>query len=100
MLESKRYTLNDCIRTADERQGYCLAREYKNNKTPLHWMCKFGHEWYACYHNILINNQWCPSCKVMSVGEKITRKFFEIGFGEKFFRNSLHLPTEYRFIFI
>lgn len=86
MLESKRYTLDDCIKTANMCGGGCLSRIYKSNKIPLHWVCRFGHEWFACYHNILINNTWCPHCKVISVGEKITRKFFEVGFGKKFFR--------------
>ena len=84
--DNSRHTLDQCIKTASERQGFCLSKSYKDNKSPLRWKCKFGHEWNACYHNVLDSGTWCPYCNVPSIGESISRKIFEIGFNAKFVR--------------
>jgi len=47
-------------RLAAERGGKCLAKEYRNNHTPLQWRCAEGHEWWARPQDI--RRTWCPYC--------------------------------------
>ena len=54
-------TLEDCIKTAQERGGKCLSTEYKNTSTKMRWQCEKGHEWKASYHTIKAGH-WCPYC--------------------------------------
>lgn len=83
-IDCIRYTLDDCISTAKERGGFCLSDEYFSNIDHLRWRCEFGHEWYASYSSILNGKTWCPHCNISSIGEKLVRKYFEIGFGCRF----------------
>jgi len=84
------HSLDDCIKTAAERCGFCESKEYKNIKSIMFWRCHDGHKWGACYDSILggknRDGTWCPYCNKPSIGEAITRKFFEVGFDDKFVR--------------
>ena len=84
MADAMRYCLDDCINTATERLGFCDSIEYVDCKTKMHWRCFLGHRWDACYDSIINCGTWCPYCNIPSIGETITRKFFEIGFKSKF----------------
>jgi hypothetical protein len=63
--------IEQCRRLAEEHGGQCLSREYKNNRTKLHWRCAEGHEWYASYSNVH-QWHWCPKCGAEQVW--ITRR--------------------------
>jgi len=84
--DARKYCLDDCINTAAERLGFCDSTEYVDCKTNMHWRCYNGHKWDACYDSILNCGTWCPYCNKTSIGETITRNFFEVGFGKKFVR--------------
>lgn len=56
-----RYTINDMNIIAKSREGKCLSKEYKNNKTKIEWMCKYGHVWETTYESIR-KGSWCPIC--------------------------------------
>ena len=57
----KKLTIEDMIKIAKERCGFCLSREYINNKTKLKWKCKEGHIWMAIPKEIK-RGSWCPIC--------------------------------------
>ena len=38
------HTIEDCKELAKNRGGFCLSTEYKNNRQPLLWKCREGHE--------------------------------------------------------
>lgn len=59
-----KYNINVMKDIARERGGDCLSTVYKNVMIPLKWICEFGHEFNACPHNIITNNQWCPECNL------------------------------------
>jgi hypothetical protein len=42
--------------------GKCLSKEYVNNKTPLQWMCKYGHTWDREYSVMQQQGVWCSQC--------------------------------------
>ncbi len=46
---------------AIKRKGKCLSTNYINNKTPLKWQCKEGHEWFATPPSIK-RGTWCLKC--------------------------------------
>ncbi|NOU95914.1 hypothetical protein GC093_22205 [Paenibacillus sp. LMG 31456] len=53
--------LNKLRELARKHGGECLATSYINNKTPVPWRCKFGHEWNA-KPNDITSSQWCGKC--------------------------------------
>src|SRR6266542_2106780 len=57
-----KHTLDDAKQIALTRGGKCLSTEYKNNKSPLLWICKNQHKWYAKFDNIVNKCSWCPYC--------------------------------------
>lgn len=56
------YSIELCHEIAAKNEGKCLSTEYKNNKSYLHWECKEGHQWYACFSSLLAQDSWCPIC--------------------------------------
>lgn len=57
-----KHDLEECHEIAKERGGECLSTEYVNNKTPINWRCKEGHEWRASFGSIKNKNHWCAVC--------------------------------------
>lgn len=47
---------------ARERGGKLVSEKYINNRTPLVWECKKGHQWKARPLNIQHQKTWCPYC--------------------------------------
>jgi hypothetical protein len=47
---------------AMEKGGKLLSDHYINNKIPLLWECKNGHQFVVKPINIEHINQWCPQC--------------------------------------
>ncbi|CAB4428950.1 unnamed protein product [Rhizophagus irregularis] len=50
------HTLDDAKQIALLRGGKYLSIEYKNNKSPLLWICKNQYKWYAKFDNIVNKN--------------------------------------------
>lgn len=67
----KKRTLIECISLAIERDGKCLSKEYKNNRTLMEWMCNnCGNVWKNTFCKIN-SGQWCPSCPSGKAQRKI-----------------------------
>lgn len=58
---NKPLTIKDMQKTAMERGGKCLSKEYVNSQTKLKWQCAEGHEWEARPNGIR-KGRWCPTC--------------------------------------
>ena len=68
---SKRVTIEDCQRYAENNGGQCLSKEYISAHTKMEWKCRFGHSWFAGPGSIRNNKNWCPYC---SGNAKLTLK--------------------------
>ncbi len=54
-------TIQHMHRLAHERGGRCLSESYRDNRTPLRWECREGHQWTATPNHIQ-QGKWCPKC--------------------------------------
>lgn len=54
-------TLKQMKEIASKQGGYCLSKQYQNNRTPLLWQCRVGHRWHAQPASIK-GGYWCPYC--------------------------------------
>jgi len=61
----KKRTIGEIKSIANQRNGKCLSKVYKNNYTKLRWECEFGHQWNAMFHSIYRYdiNDWCSYCR-------------------------------------
>ncbi|POG61695.1 hypothetical protein GLOIN_2v1786249 [Rhizophagus irregularis DAOM 181602=DAOM 197198] len=83
-----KHTLDDAKQIALTRGGRCLSTEYKNNKSPLLWICKNRHKWYAKFDNIVNKCSWCPYCSIPdflkipehSMGLQLDIPYYHYGF--------------------
>jgi hypothetical protein len=57
-----KHTLKEMQELAKLRNGKCLSKVYKNNKSKLLWECEKGHRWETTPKKVLIG-QWCTICK-------------------------------------
>ncbi|CAB4377457.1 unnamed protein product [Rhizophagus irregularis] len=73
---TRKLTLDDAIRIAKERNGFCLSTQYINCETPLLWKCSKGHEWYALINNVKNRRTWCRKCLAFTIED--ARKYAEI----------------------
>ena len=80
---TKKLTIEECHKVAEERNGKCLSTIYINGRIPMGWKCKEGHIWYARFDNIKYKKSWCPECS-KSRSEKLCRKIIEELTQEKF----------------
>jgi len=48
-------------RWAEEREGRCLADQYRHSQIKLEWQCREGHRWSATPMSIH-QGRWCPVC--------------------------------------
>lgn len=79
----KGHNIELCHKYAQQRDGQCLTKTYKDQYTKMKWECKEGHQWKTQFKQIKIG-RWCPHCaelKRKCKGQSITRNFFE-----KFFK--------------
>ena len=58
----RRYSIEDCQKTAKERGGKCLTTEYRNNQSNMWWECAYGHQWEASWGSIIYQKSWCSVC--------------------------------------
>jgi hypothetical protein len=47
---------------ATQKNGLCLSRKYKDQKTKLVWQCEAGHRWESSPNSVVHLNAWCPVC--------------------------------------
>lgn len=59
---SRKITINDAQRLAEQKGGKCLSTDYVNIDSKLKWECHAGHHWEASYYNVEKNRSWCPHC--------------------------------------
>lgn len=67
-------SIEDCLRTAKEKNGDCITDHYSNTSTHMMWKCANGHEWLSTYGHIR-NGTWCPYC-MMYKSEEALRNVF------------------------
>jgi hypothetical protein len=60
--ESKKLTIEEMQKIAEERGGKCLSTEYVNSHTKLEWECAEEHTWFAKPCSIKNSHRWCPHC--------------------------------------
>lgn len=72
-----------CKELAEKRGGKCLSEKYVNNRSPLHWECDKGHQWYANLDNVKNAYSWCPTCSSYK-SEALCREYIESYFMEPF----------------
>lgn len=61
----KKHTIEDCQKSAQEKNGKCLSDIYVNARTKMKWECSKGHQWDAVYSSVCIG-QWCLKCKCLN----------------------------------
>jgi hypothetical protein len=61
VADSRRLSLEDIQEIAQRKEGFCLSKEYINNRTNLKFQCKNEHIWEASVSNIKAG-KWCPVC--------------------------------------
>jgi hypothetical protein len=54
--------ISTLINFANNKDGKCLSKIYKNCSDKLSWQCKFGHIWKASWTHIKHSDSWCPAC--------------------------------------
>jgi hypothetical protein len=63
---NQRLKLDEMRTIARERGGNCLSARYKNGRTPLLWVCKYGHHWKAAPAKVKSGTRrkgtWCGEC--------------------------------------
>jgi hypothetical protein len=82
ILSNKQKGLDKAYLIAQQKNGLCLSKEYKQNHSKLIWKCERDHIWENTLSHI-INGQWCPFCSQF-LSESICKNFFEEIFQEKF----------------
>lgn len=60
--ENEKLTIKEMKEIAKQRDGKCLSKKYKDNKTKLKWECSKGHQWMAAPNLVKHHNSWCPVC--------------------------------------
>ncbi len=79
-----KYTIEDMQKLAKTRGYSCVSTKYLGINTKLQWKCGEGHIFETTPHSFRVGTR-CPICsRFESIGERITRKHFEIFFDDKF----------------
>lgn len=71
---SRRLSLEDAQKIAEDRSGKCLSKKYDVTPNKLTWQCSEGHQWESTYTNIQ-SGRWCPEC-----ARKKKKRFRVLGF--------------------
>ena len=65
-----RYTqLKDLQTFAQEKNGKCLSKTYKNISTNYIWECENNHTWKATWLNVKYNRTWCKACRLWDLSK-------------------------------
>jgi thiol-disulfide isomerase/thioredoxin len=89
-----KYTIEQVQSFADLRGGICLSDTYSNSRTKLRWQCAEGHVWSATFHDVKVDNTWCPHCYKFYSEEKC-RYIFQSLFLEPFKKDRKALGKGY-----
>ncbi len=54
-------TIEECQKTAVQRDGECLTKKYNNASILMEWKCSKGHIWKSNFNHIK-RGSWCPYC--------------------------------------
>ncbi|CAE8740646.1 unnamed protein product [Polarella glacialis] len=100
-LATHRLSLQDAQEVARQNGGQCLSDTYVNTKSPLRWVCQWGHNWEVPLNGVKYKNTWCPTCS-KGRSEQSVRHIFEsifVGFQfvscrPSFLRGSYGRPLE------
>lgn len=65
---SKKLSLQDFSKIAQQNGGKCLSRKYHNINTKLKWQCQLGHIWEATPNKIK-QGRWCPKCGIIKMAD-------------------------------
>lgn len=57
----RKYSLNDMLNLAKEKNGEFLSKTFKSVNDKYEWKCKEGHTWLATPADIL-RGRWCKKC--------------------------------------
>jgi hypothetical protein len=68
VLRKTDLTVSKLKKIALEREGLFLSEVFINNKLPVKWQCKEGHQWKARTDNVLLG-KWCPKCGNLEKGQ-------------------------------
>ena len=60
-IKKIKYSLEDMIYFARNKEGDCLSEKYISYTEKLIWICKYDHQWAATPKNIF-KGRWCPEC--------------------------------------
>lgn len=69
VCSSLKMSIEEMRKVAASRGGNCLSETYVNNVTPLLWVCRENHEWYAQPTRVKAGS-WCPVCYDMERRKK------------------------------
>jgi len=72
---SKKLTIENCQKVAEERGGKCISEKYVSNRDNLTWECSEGHRWQAPYSRVGTGGKtWCPVCseKTRGASQRLT----------------------------
>lgn len=83
------HTLEELKEIAAKRGGKLLSEEYLGIKGKMEWQCNLGHVWFSSFESIN-RGHWCKSCS-KSLGERVTRKIFELVFNDSFPQKSFSI---------
>jgi len=76
--ESIGWCLKDTHRRAELWGGQCHSHDYKNNHTPLKFVCSSGHN-FCLTRGSLTQGRWCPHCNTFeSYCERLCRGVLEL----------------------
>ena len=56
------WSINDCIKIAQQNGGRCLSKKYININKKMLWECGVGHRWYTSFYKIKNLSRWCHKC--------------------------------------
>lgn len=75
--EKLRLSIEDCHKTAKEKNGFCRTNTYINTQTKMMWECNLGHKWEANYGGIRQGN-WCKVCsqKLVGINRRTSIEYF------------------------
>ncbi|CAE8583007.1 unnamed protein product [Polarella glacialis] len=97
----RRLTLQVAQELARQNGGQCLSDTFVCTKSPLRWICQWGHIWDVPLNHVKYTNTWCPTCSkgrseqsVRHIFESIFRGFRFVSCRPSFLRGSYGRPLE------
>ncbi|MEE9213964.1 MAG: hypothetical protein V3U54_04095 [Thermodesulfobacteriota bacterium] len=67
----EKLTIEEMRIIAEEHNGKCLSKRYKNARTRLKWRCAEGHIWKAMPDSVKNQGSWCQRCINKRIGKSL-----------------------------